>query len=152
MKDTDQKTLEAMERYGGSFCNALAKAAFLADDSNMEAFQHGISTVVNALEAAEKTGLENLQTQVLYSVVADIGRGKWRPIATAPHFGTYVILGAPSGVVNTPLRCEVGYWQDNSGSSKYKSGWRTHSNDWFTDGGAEPTCWMPLPDNWKEFA
>src|ERR1035441_2895670 len=80
MKDTDQKTLEAMERYGGSFCNALAKAAFLADDSNMEAFQHGISTVVNALEAAEKTGLENLQTQVLDRVVEAGGRGKWRPI------------------------------------------------------------------------
>lgn len=42
--------------------------------------------------------------------------------------------------MDTPLRCEVGCW------SKDKQRWNDHAGDAFTDGGDEPTHWMPLPD------
>ena len=82
----------------------------------------------------------------------------WQPIATAPRDGTYVLLGGPSGYVNTSIRCEVGYYDPEVGKLfgtqyvKGVGGWRTHSNDHFTDGGDKPTCWLPLPENGKEFA
>ena len=61
-----------------------------------------------------------------------------QPIATAPRDGTFVLLFGPSGYGSTPFRCEVGRYVEK--------GWRTHANDWFTDGGAKPTHWMPLPE------
>ena len=36
MNDLDLKTIEAMERYGGSFVVALAQAAHRADKNNLE--------------------------------------------------------------------------------------------------------------------
>ncbi len=64
-----------------------------------------------------------------------------QPIATAPRDGTWILLFGPSGYIGTPLRAEVGRW-----AGRGREGWRTHANDWFTDGGAEPTHWMPLPE------
>lgn len=65
----------------------------------------------------------------------------WRPIATAPRDGTYIIVAGPSGYTTTPLRAEI-----CRQCPDYKAGrWITHSNDDFTDGGEVPTLWMPLP-------
>jgi hypothetical protein len=61
---------------------------------------------------------------------------KWRPIGTAPRDESYIMLAGPSGYTGTPLRVEVGFWDGKR--------WRNHSNDHFTDGGAEPTLWHPL--------
>lgn len=36
MNDQDHQTIEAMKRYGGGFVKALADAALLADDINLE--------------------------------------------------------------------------------------------------------------------
>jgi hypothetical protein len=62
-----------------------------------------------------------------------------KPIETAPK-GRYILLFGKSGYMDTPLRCEVGCW------SKDKQRWNDHAGDAFTDGGDEPTHWMPLPD------
>ena len=72
----------------------------------------------------------------------------WRPIATAPKDGTFVLLAGPSGYTSTPLRVEVGMWDapDETDSANYKGSWRTFAHDHFTDGGDEPTHWMPLPE------
>ena len=41
-----------------------------------EIYQHGIQTVINALTAASKTGLEDMQTRALHSMGANaIGQG-----------------------------------------------------------------------------
>lgn len=72
----------------------------------------------------------------------DFSLNKLLPIETAPKDGTYILLFGPSGYTTTPLRCEVGHWD-----IEYRplNPWQTHSNDAFTDGGTEPTHWMPLP-------
>lgn len=62
----------------------------------------------------------------------------WRPIATAPKDGTFVLLAGPSGYTSTPLRVSVCQYDGNC--------WRNHAHDWFTEGGDEPTHWMPLPE------
>lgn len=61
---------------------------------------------------------------------------KWRPIEIAPR-DSYILLAGPSDYMGTPLRVEVGIWDGKN--------WRNHSNDYFTDGGREPTFWHPLP-------
>lgn len=67
---------------------------------------------------------------------------EWRPIATAPRDGTYILLAGPSGYTTTPLRVEVCHY-----NVKYqlKRPWVNHANRSFVDGGKPPTCWMPLP-------
>lgn len=70
----------------------------------------------------------------------------WRPIATAPKDGTFVLLAGPSGYTSTPLRAAVGCWNDGGGYGAKAAGWRDHAHDWFTEGGDEPTHWMPLPE------
>lgn len=65
-----------------------------------------------------------------------------QPIETAPRDGTWVLLFGPSGYTTTPLRCEVARWYP---SYRPLNPWQNHSNDAFTDGGPEPTHWMPLP-------
>jgi hypothetical protein len=67
---------------------------------------------------------------------------KLRPISTAPRDGTYVLLFGPSGFTTTPFRCAVGHYDP-----EYRplNPWQTHSDDAFTDGGEEPTHWLPLP-------
>lgn len=67
----------------------------------------------------------------------------WQPIETAPKDGTWIILAGPSGYVTTPLRCEVAHWYPEYHP---RNPWQTHSNDPFSDGGEEPTHWMPLPE------
>ena len=37
-----------------------------------EIYQHGIQTVINALTAASKTGLDDMQTRVLHSMGANV--------------------------------------------------------------------------------
>ncbi len=73
----------------------------------------------------------------------------WRPIETAPKDGRFVMLAGPSGYSATPLRAGIGRWriyqewvQPHLGPGR----WDTHSGDAFTEGGAEPTHWMPLPE------
>lgn len=65
-----------------------------------------------------------------------------QPISTAPRDGTWVLLFGPSGYVTTPLRAAVGRY-----ALAYRplNPWQTYSNDAFTDGGPEPTHWLPLP-------
>ncbi len=65
-----------------------------------------------------------------------------RPISTAPRDGTWVLLFGPSGYVTTPLRVEVGRYYP---TYRPLSPWQNHANDAFTDGGPEPTHWLPLP-------
>jgi hypothetical protein len=67
---------------------------------------------------------------------------KLQPIETAPKDGTFIILFGPSGYINTPLRCEVGYYD---AVYRPRNPWLTYSNDAFTDSGEPPTYWMPLP-------
>ena len=68
----------------------------------------------------------------------------WRPIATAPKDGTFVIVAGPSGYTSTEMRAEV--CQFGSNDARNQGYWRNHAHDWFTDGGDEPTDWMPLPE------
>lgn len=70
---------------------------------------------------------------------------EWLPIETAPKNGSFVILGGPSGYMNTPIRCEIARWSDD------RESWVNHSNDRFTDGGEEATCWMALPCNGNDY-
>jgi hypothetical protein len=62
---------------------------------------------------------------------------RWQPITTAPRDGTFVIVAGDSGYLTTPLRAEI---CRSSGGA-----WRNHANDLFTDGGADPLYWIPLP-------
>ena len=72
------------------------------------------------------------------SFVDPVLREKLNPINTAPRDGTYIELYAPSGYIGVKMRSSIGYWGEK--------GWRTHSNDWFTEGGADATHWLPCPD------
>lgn len=62
-----------------------------------------------------------------------------RPISSAPRDGRYILLAGPSGYTGTPLRFEAGRWEES------RDAWVNHSNDRFTDGGADATHWMTLP-------
>jgi hypothetical protein len=66
---------------------------------------------------------------------------KWQPISTAPRDGSYMIIAGPSGYTTTPLRAEICRW----GTTFRVNRWINHANDDFTEGGEEPTLWMPLP-------
>jgi len=68
---------------------------------------------------------------------------KLRPIETAPKDGRYILLFADSGYTTTPFRCQVCRWYPEY---RPRDPWVTHSNDCFSDGGTEPTHWMPLPE------
>lgn len=63
----------------------------------------------------------------------------WLDISHAPRDGTFILLAGLSGYSTTPLRVEVGHW------SAARQEWITHDNSPFTDGGAEPRYWLPLP-------
>lgn len=67
----------------------------------------------------------------------------WQPIETAPRNGTFILLAGPSGYRTTPLRVEVCSYEPDY---RPHNPWQTHSRDAFTDGGEEPTHWMPLPE------
>lgn len=68
---------------------------------------------------------------------------KWQPLSTAPKDGRFILLAGPSGYTTTPLRVEVCRW-----CPEYRplNPWQNHANDAFSDGGAEPTHWAPLPE------
>ena len=72
---------------------------------------------------------------------------KLKPIETAPRDGTFILLFGPSGYVTTPLPCEVGRWYPEF---RPLNPWQTFSNDAYTDGGGEPTHWLPLPNGKDE--
>jgi hypothetical protein len=63
----------------------------------------------------------------------------WLPIADAPKDGTWVLVAGPSGYTTTPWRVEVGRYQPD-----YRNSWRNQANDAFTDGGTQPTHFLPL--------
>ena len=73
---------------------------------------------------------------------------QWRPIATAPKDGTWILLAGYSGYSSTPLRVAVAHWLC-VGKGNTDGGWRNHANDWFTDGGTDAHLWMPLPGGGK---
>ena len=79
----------------------------------------------------------NIVTWTLAGVQPANSVPEWRPITTAPRDGTFILVAGPSGYTSTPLRAEVCRWEGN--------GWRNHSHDWFMEGGADATHWMPLP-------
>ncbi len=74
--------------------------------------------------------------------VAHAPNAGWLPIDTAPRDGTWILLAGPSGYGSTPLRVEVCRYDPDY---RPLNPWQTHSNDAFTDGGPEPTHWLPLP-------
>jgi len=45
---------------------------YRGNQEHYEIYQHGIQTVINALTAASKTGLEDMQTRALHSMGANI--------------------------------------------------------------------------------
>ena len=60
--------------YGGGHCS---------NPEHYEIYQHGIQTVINALTAASKTGLEDMQTRALHTMGANAefsGRPKAGPL------------------------------------------------------------------------
>ena len=61
-----------------------------SNPEHYEIYQHGIQTVINALTAASKTGLDDMQTMALHSMGAN-----------APHEG-------PGGFSPGPLDAVVG--------------------------------------------
>ena len=78
-----------------------------------------------------------------------LGTGEWQPIETVPRDGRWILLAGPSGYEATPLRVEVCRWYPefcplNPLQDIYP--WRNHSNNAFSDGGAAPTYWMPVPE------
>ncbi len=78
----------------------------------------------------------------LYGVIEQpkVNTSALKLIDTAPRDGRFILLAGPSGYTGTPLRYEAGRW-----STDYRA-WVNHSNDRFTDGGADATYWMPLPE------
>ena len=66
----------------------------------------------------------------------------WLPIESAPRDGTYILLAGQSGYNTTPLRVEVCKFDHEY---RPRNPWVNHSCDAFSDGGAAPTHWMPLP-------
>ncbi len=60
-----------------------------------------------------------------------------RPMEDAP-LDTFVLLVGDSGYTSTPWRVEVC-------RKSADDDWRDHANDHFTDGGAPPIGWLPLP-------
>lgn len=81
----------------------------------------------------------NALCDMALSALRPAGDEGWRPIATAPQDGSYVIAGACSGYTTTPMRCEVCQWDAEAKC------WRDYSHQRFTDSGVEATHWMPLP-------
>ena len=171
MTDQDRWTLEEMERIGGSFCKALAQAAFLADDPNFEKIKRcwpdyfaKYEALANLKERSKKADAHlnfdqcNLGLEVLLKYLADRlpfidDLRLWRPIATAPKDGTYVIIGGPSYCDETPLLFEICRWEVRRHDNK--EGWWSYSNLNWSVRGENPggaTRWMPLPTNGKEFA
>ena len=67
---------------------------------------------------------------------------KLRPMETAPKDGRYILLFGDSGYTTTPFRCQVCRWYPEY---RPRDPWVSHSNDCFSDGGSEPTHWLPLP-------
>lgn len=86
---------------------------------------------INDLTPTERTHYHDLSLCRVYA--------RWFPIETAPK-NQYILLAGPSGYLGTPLRVEVARWAESHGN------WRNHAFDAFTDGGPEPTHWMPLPE------
>lgn len=70
-----QTSLPVASAVGLSFNDAVRIARGCTDyggghrsDGMMDAYQHGIQTVINALEAAERNGLEDSQIAVLHHI------------------------------------------------------------------------------------
>lgn len=92
--------------------------------------------------------LSELSKQLERELTNEVAAGRWRPIASAPRDGRYVLLAGPSGHMSTPLRVHVGRWEPNEHDRLHperESGWRTHSHEWFECDGDVPTHWLPLP-------
>lgn len=70
-----------------------------------------------------------------------------QPIETAPKDGSYILLFGPSGYTTTPLRCAVCRYDDKF---RPKNPWVDYGDDAFSDSGAPPTHWMPLPKTPRE--
>jgi hypothetical protein len=112
-----------------------------------------------ALEAAKALNTEfdvvlapqiwsrNISDQQIADLLAPFLRraaeSKWQPIETAPKDGTWVLIAGESGYGGYPLRAEVARCLP---LFRPRSPWCNHAGDAFTDGGPEPTHWMPLPD------
>ena len=52
------------------------------NDGHMDAYQHGIQTVINALEAAEKAGLNELQVRMLWRMGAEKPNAEFKNAAS----------------------------------------------------------------------
>lgn len=69
------------------------------------------------------------------SIAAPPAQGEWQPIETAPKDGTRVLLSWDG--------TRVGYYLDNSASSRPWEGWKVPSLEpWPKD---QPIAWMPMP-------
>jgi len=99
-----------------------------------------------ALKGAAQKEKATYKRQLLFDAANFLESLKgWQPIKTAPKDGTFILAAAPSGYIGTPLRVSVCTWEDGGRFGPRSAGWRTHSGDWFTEGGADAISWMPLP-------
>ena len=71
--------------YGGGHCS---------NPEHYEIYQHGIQTVINALTAASKTGLEDMQTRALHTMGANTE-------LSGKHFTAIKILNCRLGAYPT---------------------------------------------------
>lgn len=67
---------------------------------------------------------------------------EWRPIATAPKDGNWILLRGESAYINRPYRATVGRWDE---VYRPLSPWQSSEGNCFEDeGDGPPTHWMPL--------
>ena len=83
---------------------------YVGDAESHAIYQHGIQTVINALEGAEERGLKDTQTRALHQLGE---RGQFNLIVQRPKFGAPV-----NGVLSIDRNGEAMFFAGTGGSSR----------------------------------